>query len=388
MRRNVQHCNRYKELEAEMEKGKITTEGFNSVDNLSYNTIQKGLLQYQEKINTAEATKDLEVVNHKEALETLQDKLVHNHRLAKAKAEYSGRLKEDVDRCKLIVSTLKEQKKKPPHLIIELSLEYLERDLKKYKYHLGILEGRRTRRFRIYRKERKPVEKQSDTEYSDGGYSTAEDLKDQEYLPHGYKHRRSAKRVPKPAHPRSQPSEETQPKEVVEITPVEPSPVINPKTNPNPQPAHPVPDLRAVTMDQQIQARAEELATDMIRRGEFSHIKEGLGNDGDDPRRGQGHGFRGRGGYHGQPRQDDRDRDRSLRYSIRDTPIFDGKGDLMPLTHLIQLEDFLMKTGSEINDLPQHGEPQEVDRPHYEAVVKDVVSKFKASLKGKPRTLV
>ena len=44
-----------------------------------------------------------------------------------------------------------------------------------------------------------------------------------------------------------------------------------------------------------------------------------------------------------------------------------------------------INTGSEINYLPQHGEPQEVDRPHYEAVVKDVVSKFKASLKGKPR---
>ena len=82
--------------------------------------------------------------------------------------------------------------KKPPHQITKLSLEYLERDLKKYKYHLGILERRRTRRFRIYRKERKPVEEQSDTEYSDGGYSTAEDLKDQEYFPHSYKPRRSA----------------------------------------------------------------------------------------------------------------------------------------------------------------------------------------------------
>ena len=46
LRRNEQHYNRYKELEAQIEKGKITTEEFNSVDNLSYNTIQKGLLQY------------------------------------------------------------------------------------------------------------------------------------------------------------------------------------------------------------------------------------------------------------------------------------------------------------------------------------------------------
>ena len=57
----------------------------------------------------------------------------------------------------------------------------------------------------------------------------------------------------------------------------------------------------------------------------------------------------------------------------------------MPHTHLIEFEDFLVNTGSEIKELPQHGEPQEVDRPHYEAVVKDVVSKFKASLKDKPR---
>ena len=153
-----------------------------------------------------------------------------------------------------------------------------------------ILERRRTRRYRISRKERKPVEEQSDTEYSVGGYSTAEDLKDQEYFPHRYKLRRNAKRVPKPVHPRPQPSEETQPKEVVQITPVEPPPVINSKTNPKPQPVHPVPDFRAVNMDQQ---KAEELVRDMIRRGEFDHIRVemgGLGDDDDDQRRGHGHG--------------------------------------------------------------------------------------------------
>ena len=52
---------------------------------------------------------------------------------------------------------------------------------------------------------------------------------------------------------------------------------------------------------------------------------------------------------------------------------------------MIEFEDFLANTGSEIKELPQHGEPQEIDRPHYEAVIKDVVSKLKASLKGKPR---
>ena len=56
----------------------------------------------------------------------------------------------------------------------------------------------------------------------------------------------------------------------------------------------------------------------------------------------------------------------------------------MPHTHLIEFED-LVNTGSEINELSQHGEPQAVDRPHSEAVIRNVVSIFKASLKGKPR---
>ena len=62
-----------------------------------------------------------------------------------------------------------------------------------------------------------------------------------------------------------------------------------------------------------------------------------------DDRRGQGNGNRDR-----QNRQDDRN-ERSLRYSIRDIPTFDGKGDAMPHTHLIEFEDFLLNTASEIH---------------------------------------
>ena len=126
-------------------------------------------------------------------------------------------------------------------------------------------------------------------------------------------------------------------------------------------------------MDQQ---RLDKRAREMIMRGEYNHLFEQLNVD---DRIGQGNGNRDR-----HNRKNNRN-ERSLRYSIRDIATFDGKGDAMPHTHLIEFEDFLVDTGSEIHELPQHGEPQEVDRPHYEAVVKDVVSKFKASLKGKPR---
>ena len=342
-KRNEQHYKKYKELEAELKKGKITTDSFTSIDNLSYNTIQTELIQSQDKIAAAESENNLEVTKHKEVLEKFQGTVVHRHRLEKAKVEYN-RIKEDIDRSKLIVATLKQQVKKPPHHITEVSLAYLQRDLKKYQYHTNLLERRRARRYKICRKEKPPIEVESDTEYSDGGYSTAEDLKDKECLPHRYKLTRSVDRVPHP-------------------TPVVP----NPRDLDLPDPLD-----REVNMDPRVEERAREL----IVRGDFNYIFEELNAN---HRIGQGNGNRDR-----HDRQYDRN-ERGLRYSLKDIPIFDGKGDAMPHTHLIEFEDFLANTGSDIKDLPQHGEPQEVDRLHYEAVMKDVVSKFKASLKGKPR---
>ena len=150
---------------------------------MSYNTIQTELKHSQDKIYAAEAANNLDVEKHKEVLQDFQGTAVHRYRLEKAKLKYN-RIKEDKDRCKSMVATLKQQIKKPLHHITEASLAYLQRDLKKYQYQTNLLERRRTRRYRIYRKEKPPIEVESNSEYSNGGYSTAEDLKDKEYLPH------------------------------------------------------------------------------------------------------------------------------------------------------------------------------------------------------------
>ena len=360
LKRNEQHYKKYKELEAELKEGKITTKDFNSIDNLAYNTIQSEFIQSKDKLAAAETANNSEVEKHQKTLEEFQATVVTRHRLEKAKSEYS-RIKEDIDRCKLIVATLKQQIKKPPHHITEFSLAHLQRDLKKYQYHLSLLEKRRVRRYRVYRKERPPVEEESDIEYSDGGYSSAEDLKNKECLPHRYKLTRSVKRIPHPPQPTPQPDIEPHPIEV-EIDPT--NPVEQVDTIPVVEPV----EQERINMDQQ---RLEEIVREIMRRGEYN--PENAGND-----RGHGNGPR-----HRQNRND-RD-DRSLRYSMRDIPTYDGKGDAMPHTHLIEFEDFLVNTGSEINDLPQFDEPQPVDAAHYQGVIKDVVSKFKASLKGKPR---
>ena len=360
LKRNEQHYKKYKELEAELKEEKITTKDFNSIDNLAYNTIQSEFIQSKDKLAAAETANNSEVEKHQKTLEEFQATVVTRHRLEKAKSEYN-RIKEDIDRCKLIVATLKQQIKKPPHHITELSLAHLQRDLKKYQYHLSLLEKRRVRRYRVYRKERPPVEEVSDTEYSDGGYSSAEDLKNKECLPHRYKLTRSVKRIPHPPQPTPQPDIEPHPIEV-DIDPINPVKPVD--TIPIVEPV----EQERINMEQQ---RLEEIVREIMRRGEYN--PENAGND-----RGHGNGHR--------HRQDRNDRDdRSLRYSMRDIPTYDGKGDAMPHTHLIEFEDFLVNTGSEINELPQFDEPQPVDAAHYQGVIKDVVSKFKASLKGKPR---
>ena len=107
------------------------------------------------------------------------------------------------------------------------------------------------------------------------------------------------------------------------------------------------------------QARIEALVREMVQRGELNHLFNP-----------------GEGARIDREYQDDR----RLRYSIRDIPTFDGKGDSLSHTHMIEFGDFLTNTGSEINYLPR--EPEEDDREYHRTVIKDVVSKFKASLKG------
>ena len=115
-------------------------------------------------------------------------------------------------------------------------------------------------------------------------------------------------------------------------------------------------------MDEQYRQRVEEIAREMIRSGELDHPV----NPDRDVRLGRNN-------------QDDW----SLSYSIREIPTFDGNGDSLPQMHMLEFSDFFYNTGSEIRYLPQ--EPQADDREYHMAVIKGIVSKFKVSLKGKPR---
>ena len=119
---------------------------------------------------------------------------------------------------------------------------------------------------------------------------------------------------------------------------------------------------RTINMDEQYMKRVYERAMELIRSGEYDHLV-----------------IPDRGARLGRNNQDDK----SLRYSIRDIPTFDGNGDSLPHIHMLEFNDFLDTTGSEFRNLPQ--EPQADDREYHMAVIKEVVSNFKVSLKGKPR---
>ena len=70
----------------------------------------------------------------------------------------------------------------------------------------------------------------------------------------------------------------------------------------------------------------------MIRKGNFNHLVNA-----------------DRGTRLDRDNQDDW----SFRYSIRDIPTFDGKGDSMPPTHMIEFGDFLVNIGSELMIYPR-----------------------------------
>ena len=83
-----------------------------------------------------------------------------------------------------------------------------------------------------------------------------------------------------------------------------------------------------------------------------------------------------RNGRNGDDGDDDRQDERNHYWSLRDIPKFEGKGE-QPYSHLMEFEDYLLASGvtlDEDDDDPRAG-------PDY----RDIINKFKASLKNNAR---
>ena len=85
---------------------------------------------------------------------------------------------------------------------------------------------------------------------------------------------------------------------------------------------------------------------------------------------------RGNRGRNGDEGDDDRQDDRNHYWSLRDIAKFEGKGK-QPFSHLMEFEDYLVASGVTVDE----GEDEPRARPDY----RDIINKFKASLKNNAR---
>ena len=83
-----------------------------------------------------------------------------------------------------------------------------------------------------------------------------------------------------------------------------------------------------------------------------------------------------RNGRNGDDGDDDRQDDRNHYWSLRDIPKFEGKGE-QPFSHLMEFEDYLVASGVTVDE--DENDPRQ--RPDY----RDIINKFKASLKNNAR---
>ena len=73
-----------------------------------------------------------------------------------------------------------------------------------------------------------------------------------------------------------------------------------------------------------------------------------------------------------------RDEERTHYWSLRDIPKFEGKGE-QPFSHLMEFEDYLIDSGVKVEpDEDEDGRRVDVD-------YRDIINKFKASLKNNAR---
>ena len=83
-----------------------------------------------------------------------------------------------------------------------------------------------------------------------------------------------------------------------------------------------------------------------------------------------------RGQRNDEGSDDERQDQRNQYWSLRDILKFEGKGE-QPFSHLMEFEDYLVASGVTIED--------DEDNPRVQPDYRDIINKFKASLKNNAR---
>ena len=325
----------------------------------------------KEKV-TEKYTKDLEVLNLE--LDKVSKEINKNLQEREAAAEETRREEQVLkhkEEIKGIVYDIKRVDKaigKEDEFISRLEVLSLDKALaRRYQHklsrHKRILENRLKRRKEVVKGKGLSLDVAPDEELSDGGYSSIEEFKDKETLPHRYRIKKNRFREPYPSlfeYPHQIPTHHT----VVRLDKAEQQELkarIEAKTRQEQEGKTKVKKKgkkevelpKAIEIDNPVESEEIQIPspTATMPRGN-------------------------RNGRNGDEGDDDRHDDRNYYWSLRDIPKFEGKGE-QPFSHLMEFEDYLVASGVTVDeDEDDHGQ-----RPDY----RDIINKFKASLKKNAR---
>ena len=323
---------------------------------------------YSTAVNTFKETRDKTTKQHNKDLEPIeleidelakeinrqiltreqqQQKTDRTKEIQKLKAESEGIL-QDIRRIeKAVVVEDQFLNRKDIGLLDKALARRYQQKLVKHKRNL---ENRLNRRQQIIKGKGLSLGVTPDDELSDGGYSSIEEFKDRETLPHRYRIKRSRFRE-------NYPSLFDYPNEI---------------------PKHHTVD-RLVTVEQEelnkwiVKQEQEAKSKSKPRKAESGKQKPSqlsVVSDQQDPDL--------------TPPQTpvrmpgNRDEERNHYWSLRDIPKFEGKGE-QPFSHLMEFEDYLIASGIRVEpDEDEDGRRIDVD-------YRDIINKFKASLKTNAR---
>ena len=353
-KKRVQKCKDYHEKK--IDKVELT------LDDLQAYTI------YSTAINTFKETRDKTTKQHNKDLEAIeleidelakeinrqiltreqqQQKTDRTKEIQKLKVESEGIL-QDIRRIeKAVVEEDQFLNRKDIGLLDKALARRYQQKLVKHKRNL---ENRLNRRQQIIKGKGLPLDVTPDDELSDGGYSSIEEFKDRETLPHRYRIKRSRFRENYPSlfeYPNEIPKHHT----VDRLVTVEQEEL----------------NKRIVKQEQETKSKSEPRKEES---GKQKPSKPSVVSDQQDPDL--------------TPPQTpvkmpgNRDEERNHYWSLRDIPKFEGKGE-QPFSHLMEFEDYLIASGIRVEpDEDENGRRIDVD-------YRDIINKFKASLKNNAR---
>ena len=320
---------------------------------------------------TEKYTKDLEVLNaeldkvSKEINKKLQEREAvaketrREEQLQKHKEEIKG-IVHDIKRVDKVIEKEDRFLNRPEVLALDKALA--RRYQHKLSRHKRTLENRLQRRKEVVKGKGLSLEVAPDEELSDGGYSSIEEFQDKETLPHRYRIKKNRFREPYPSlfeYPHQIPTHHT----VVNLEDTEQQELkdrIEAKAK----------------QEQEKKAKAKKKGkkeVDPLETIEIEKSEQPEDIQIPSPTATMPRGNRGRNGDEGD---DDRQDERNHYWSLRDIPKFEGKGE-QPFSHLMEFEDYLVASGVTVDE--DEDDPRA--RPDY----RDIINKFKASLKNNAR---